>query len=187
MFCAAGCTFSSTNKATTGLFEDDIGKMREAFGKVRQLERGKATRKDVEALGFKFNAPNVEVLTGPAALQRIFGEAALRKRPEDRRGTAAPVSGWGQYQGYAIPYVKVEKEGDRFYISGKVTLHKGEGANIIIMFEEDILCYRQIEWQRAETKETEYAPGEGVFAIFRQFGRGITRLVETVKEERIFK
>lgn len=162
-FLCVGCVSTTFNTVKTEIFENDLERLIAEFNK---LEPDKTTRDDIIKAGFRPDAPNLDYLDGPEAMQTLFGEQAFQAALRDTEKLKAILKDMNRYHMIKIPYVDVTTDADRFYWSRKDTHTFGVKATITFIFEgdgtgKDVLIFRSKKYRKIDEKKTEYAFAQG--------------------------
>lgn len=181
------CTITKVNEVKTGLFGNDLEKLSAAYERVDQLERGKATRKDVEKIleiEFQKRLPsNVERVPGPQTFRRVFGDnvfhgalAELTNKPDDialQKKIKELLFEMNRYRAYFIPFKNITAVSDRFYFSRKENHRQGDDLSIVIVFrndgKNDVLFYGDYQYVKIDSKDSESAFAQGILEILQQY------------------
>jgi outer membrane murein-binding lipoprotein Lpp len=181
----SGCVVTKESTVKTGLFNDNFQELSAAYEKVDQMERGKATRQEIEALGFNFSADNVERVPGPFAFRRIFGENVFQNALSDYSKADVLLAELNQYKAFFIPYKDITTRTDRFYFSKKEIIRKGDDLLILIMFKKDVLFYADFQYVKIDSKESEGAFAQGLLDIiekYGKFGSNLRDVIDNIRE-----
>lgn len=175
LLLSAGCTITETKRVKTGLFDNDLQKILEAYDSVENLERGRATIRDVEKVGFKIRAPNVEQIPGPAAFQRIYGGTFFQGAGTDSKKLIELLEETKRYKAFFFPFLDIVTKTDRWYFSTKETIKEGDDLIILYLFKfnseigEYALFYCDKKYVRVYSKESAHAFGQGLIDFVREF------------------
>lgn len=164
-----GCTITEVIEVKTGLFENDLKKLSDAYEKVDGLGRGKMTKKQVEKIGFDFGAANIERASGPDAFRRIFSDTAFQGALVDIKNINMILDEMKQYRSYFIPYKNITTSTDRYYFTTKEKVKKGDDLLILMMFKNDLLFYNDYKYVKIDSRESTSAFAQGLFDILKEF------------------
>lgn len=164
-----GCVITEVVELKTGLFNNDLKQLSDAYEKVDALGRGKVTKKQVEEMGFDFRAANVERVSGPDAFRRIFGDTAFQGAFSDIKNVNPILEEMKQYKSYLIPYKNIITSTDRYYFTTKEKVKKGDDLLILMMFKNELLFYSDYKYVKIDTKESTSAFAQGFFDILKEF------------------
>lgn len=165
----SACTITEISRVNTGLFDGDLKKLSEAYEKVDKMERGKATRADVEAIGFNLGAPNIERIPGPAAFRRIFGDTVFQNALGDPKNAQTLLKEMQQYKAHFVPYKDIATYTDRYYFSTKETLSRGDDLLIMILFKNDTLFYSDYRYVKIDSRESTHAFAQGIIDVIKEY------------------
>ena len=170
-FTFTGCTITNLSVVKTGLFEDDLHKLSDAYEVVDKMERGKATFAQVEEVfGTNFDrASNVERIPGPMAFRRIYGDNVFYGAGIDEKKRDELLHETKQYKAFLIPHKDVATYTDRWYFSTKETLKQGDDLLILIMFKNNKLFYADYKYVKIDSKESTHAFAQGLIDIIKEF------------------
>ena len=180
----AGCRSTDIKTVRTGLFNDKPEGMLTAYSKV---ELG-LTKSDIEKLGFSFSAPNVKPLDGEEAFSFLFGKDFFRPgfsftADQVERSVEEGLESLISYQGYVFPYKDVLKKKDRLYWSTKDETEKGKVFAIVLLFKEDVLVFRSLEYVELDTLERNYGFLHGILRFIVPSGNAQDAFEELTTEE----
>ncbi len=177
-----GCTSTDFSVLETGMFENNPEKIIQAYEKVGQLDGdSKAVplkKADLELMGFRFSAPNVEEMPGPEAFQVIFGSEVLQNGSDSKRGSVKELE---TYRGFYLPYRNISTTTDRIYFSHQETFQIGAVANILFIFKGDELCYHELRAIKIEAYQSHYAAGETLIRVLKAPGEASFAILEAMQ------
>ena len=176
MLSIVGCTSTNLQIVETGMFDNNPDNIIAAYNQVEKcsesLTEAPLKKKDLEEMGFKFSAPNVEEISGPTAIRIIFGSMTFQN--DSKANLEA-------YKGFAVPYQRISKTTDRIYISHKETFYSGDVANILFLFKGEELCYYQLQSVKIDIYQSHYALGESLITILQAPGNTALSILESIQ------
>lgn len=187
-----GCTLTGIDEVRTGLFKDDLKKLWEAYQVVSQKDRGTLATEDLQGMGFRLDAPNVQRISGPPTFRKIFGENVFQGAlAETKDGgsvesrTDALLKEMNRYHAFFIPYKYIVTEEDRIYFTTRETTQKGDDLLILFMFKNDKLVYCDYEYVKIDAKSSKSAFAQGLVEFIDKyggFGASMNSVIEKIKE-----
>ena len=166
-----GCVITNKTVVKTGLFDDDLKKLSDAYEVVDKMELGKSTFEQVEGvLGKNFNrAKNVELVPGAAVFRKVFGDNVFHGAGVDEQKRNELTKEMKQYRAFLIPYKDITTHIDRWYFSNKETIKQGDDLLILVMFKKDKLFYSDFKYVKIDSKESTRAFAQGLIDIIKEF------------------
>ena len=177
-FLVSGCTTTKTEYVRTGLFDNDPQKMIEAF---RVVEQGKATKQDLEAIGFLSGAPNVKVLPGAAGMREIFGEQCFDTAMRDKNNVQPLLEELSHYEMIIFPLKEVIEKEYRFYFSTQDKFTVGRDDEFVFVLKDGIVIYKAPRLASIDRHESEHAFAEGLFKLVEKFGGTAGKINDLLK------
>lgn len=153
--------------ANAGLGPDHLLKLFEQA----DANKGKLTKKDLEALGVNFKAKNLSISTGPDAFMMAYGTnffqgQAVNLTPEVR-------SEINQHTLIQIPYTAVTNISDRIYLNKKVTTIKGPEIMISVMLKGDVVVEATKRFVDHDGKHVDRRLFGGIIDLFGEAGSAV--------------
>jgi hypothetical protein len=167
-----GCVKTRIEEVKTGLFDDDPEKMMKAYEKVKV---GETTQKQLEEIGFKLNAPNVDRRGGVDVMEALFQGQSFQGVVTDfvKCGKGNDLfQELNRYEMVRFPYKYIETKTDRIYFSNQETTVEGKDYLITIVLKDGLVVYAPPA-RRREIKE-KFSDGaflEGIVEFLNKYGK----------------
>lgn len=155
-----GCTRTQYKTKKTGLFGDDLISLMENFKKI---ENGKTGRTQLENLGFKTTADNVETFIGVNAFKEVYGVDSFRYSDPERLAKLLPE--FNRYTLIRIPFQDIRIKTDRWYFSEKSSIKTGDDVALSVVLYDDMVVYHAPQYIKINEKEVDSAFAQGLMNI----------------------
>lgn len=185
----ASCVSTNTQSVKTGIFRDDFARLYSAYRQIGEMKQDNISRKDIELIGFNFNSPNIEHVSGVVAFRKIFGDAIFQHALEGK--DAAEIKNllheMNQYYAYWIPFRDIKTMQDKIYFSRRNTSRSGDDLLLLFVFKQgagdDQLIYHDYNYVKIDSKESTYSFAGGLLDAIERYGSsGANALIDAAKQ-----
>ena len=160
VIAVVGCSAHRYTNIQTGLFDNDFQKMMAAYDKVQPNITKLSDFKD---LGFDFNKPNIQRISGHKALREMLGNDFFQSGFLSERKIEEITLLMNDYKMVVVPYQDLVEVRDYIYFSRRREELSGDDLKLTFVFKNDVIVYAARDYREVLEKRSDNAFMQGVF------------------------